>query len=100
MSVSRKLEDVLRVARSLRVVVLAVAAAFMGAVCGFVLGVATGLAYTQMAAVSSFEGYAGLLVFLTFGGGGAVVGALAGVAIISVRAVSKLRGAAVRITRP
>jgi hypothetical protein len=51
---------------------------FLGAIVGGVIGVGAGLIWTSVFHTSDFEGYSGMLVFLTFMPIGMIVGALIG----------------------
>ena len=62
----------------MKVVGLVLVGLFFGAILGGVIGVCLGLAWTAVFQTSSFEGYSGMLVFLTFMPIGIIVGALAG----------------------
>jgi hypothetical protein len=68
----------------------AVLLSLVGAIGGALAGVVVGLTYTKLAHTSGFEGYAGLLVFLTFGPIGAMLGAVA--APVSYLALRSRRG--------
>ena len=50
----------------MKIVFLGLVGFFLGALLGGVLGVILGLIYTDVAHTTSFEGYAGMLVFMTF----------------------------------
>ncbi len=49
-----------------------------GAIAGGVIGVGLGLVWTSVFHVSSFEGYSGMLVFITFMPIGIILGGFAG----------------------
>jgi hypothetical protein len=51
---------------------------FLGAIVGGVIGVGAGLIWTYVFQTSSFEGYSGMLVFLTFMPIGIILGGLTG----------------------
>jgi hypothetical protein len=59
-------------------VMLVLVGLFFGAILGGVIGVCLGLAWTTVFQTSSFEGYSGMLVFMTFMPIGIIVGAVAG----------------------
>ena len=59
----------------------------LGAVGGAVLGVGAGLAWVALFNTSSFEGYSGMLVFLTFMPLGAAIGGLGGALLFAVIAL-------------
>ena len=50
----------------MKIVFLGLVGLFLGAMLGGVLGVIFGLVYTKLAHTTSFEGYAGMVVFMTF----------------------------------
>ena len=50
----------------MKIAVLGLVGFFLGALGGGVLGVISGLIYTNVAHTTSFEGYSGMLVFMTF----------------------------------
>jgi hypothetical protein len=62
----------------MKVVFLGLVGLILGIIAGGVIGVGAGLAWTTVFHTSSFEGYSGYLVFLTFMPIGMVVGALVG----------------------
>jgi hypothetical protein len=62
----------------MKVVLLAFIGLILGTIAGGVIGVGLGLAWTSVFHTSSFEGYSGYLVFLTFMPIGMVLGALIG----------------------
>ena len=49
----------------MKIVFLGLVGCFLGAMVGGVLGVIVGLVYTKLAHTTSFEGYAGMVVFMT-----------------------------------
>jgi hypothetical protein len=59
---------------------LAVVGLFLGAIAGGVIGVGSGLIWTNVFHTSDFEGYSGMLVFYTFMPLGIIIGALLGAA--------------------
>jgi len=59
----------------------------LGAVGGAVLGVGAGLAWVALFNTSGFEGYSGMLVFLTFMPLGAAIGGLGGALLFAVIAL-------------
>jgi hypothetical protein len=61
-------------------VVLAFVGLFLGAIAGGAIGVGAGFLWTTVFHTSDFEGYSGMLVFLTFMPIGIVVGAVLGAA--------------------
>ena len=62
----------------MKIVFLGLVGFFFGAMLGGVLGVILGLVYTHVAHTTSFEGYAGTLVFMTFMPIGLMLGGLLG----------------------
>jgi hypothetical protein len=64
----------------MKVVGLALVGFFLGAILGGVLGVVCGLIWTQVFHTSSFEGYSGMLVFITFMPIGLLIGGSLGAA--------------------
>ena len=62
----------------MKVFFLGLVGLFFGALFGGVLGVLAGLAWTTVFHTSDFEGYSGMLVFLTFMPIGIIVGGIAG----------------------
>jgi hypothetical protein len=68
---------------------LAVIGLFLGALFGAAIGVGLGLACVKIFNVSDREGYAGMLVFLTFMPLGAIVGGLGGAVGLGLLAAKK-----------
>jgi hypothetical protein len=66
-----------------KVVGLALVGFVLGAILGGVLGVICGLVWTQVFHTTSFEGYSGMLVFLTFMPIGALAGGCLGAAALA-----------------
>jgi hypothetical protein len=64
----------------MKVVGLAIAGFFLGAIPGGVLGVICGFIWTQVFHTPDFEGYSGMLVFFTFMPIGILVGGSLGAA--------------------
>jgi hypothetical protein len=62
----------------MKVIFLGLVGLFLGALFGGVLGVGLGLVWTSAFHVSSFEGYSGMLVFMTFMPIGIMLGGLIG----------------------
>lgn len=58
-----------------------------GGVGGAALGVGAGLAWVEIAQTTSFEGYSGMLVFLTFMPVGAAIGGIGGAALFAMMAM-------------
>lgn len=64
----------------MKIVLLGLVGFFLGAMPGGVLGVILGLVYTHLAHTTSFEGYAGMVVFMTFMPFGILLGGAIGAA--------------------
>jgi hypothetical protein len=62
----------------MKIVMLGLVGFFLGAFLGGVLGVILGLIWTNVFHTSSFEGYSGMLVFMTFMPIGIMLGGLIG----------------------
>nr|WP_315835398.1 hypothetical protein [Bradyrhizobium prioritasuperba] len=62
----------------MRMILLVFAGLVLGVLVGAALGLGAGLAWTSYFETSSFEGYSGMLVFLTFMPIGAMIGGLIG----------------------
>jgi hypothetical protein len=62
----------------MKIALLALLGLALGALGGAALGIGAGLAWVEIFKTSSFEGYSGMLVFLTFMPVGAAVGGIAG----------------------
>ena len=80
----------------MKVALLAVLGLFLGALGGAALGIGAGLAWVEIAQTSSFEGYSGMLVFLTFMPLGAAIGGIGGALLFGLLA---LRDDAIAIER-
>ena len=83
-------------AGSMKVALLAFLGLFFGALGGAALGIGAGLAWVEIFKTSNFEGYSGVLVFLTFMPFGAAIGGLSGALLFGLLAA---RDAAVAIER-
>jgi hypothetical protein len=59
---------------------------FLGAIGGAALGIGAGLAWVEVFKTSDFEGTSGMLVFLGFMPGGAMIGAIAGALLFAMMA--------------
>ena len=64
------------------VVLLALVGFLLGALLGGAIGVGCGLLWTEVFHTTSFEGYSGMLVFLTFMPIGAILGGVFGAAAL------------------
>jgi hypothetical protein len=62
----------------MKIVLLALFGLLLGALGGAVLGIGAGLAWVEIFKTPNFEGYSGMLVFLTFMPLGAAIGGLGG----------------------
>jgi hypothetical protein len=70
----------------MKIVFLALLGLFLGVLGGAALGVGAGLAWTGFFKTSDFEGYSGMLVFLTFMPAGAIIGGLGGALLFGLMA--------------
>ncbi|WP_315704905.1 MULTISPECIES: hypothetical protein [unclassified Bradyrhizobium] len=84
----------------MKITLLAFAGLIIGMFGGAVLGVGLGLAWTEIANTSDFEGYSGMLVFFTFMPLGAVVGGLGGAALFALLAIRDRDVALARTLQP
>jgi hypothetical protein len=73
----------------MQVVFLAFIGLIFGALFGAALGVGLGMAYVSIFKVSSFEGYSGSLVFLTFMPLGAIAGGIGGAILLGMVGAKK-----------
>ncbi len=71
----------------MKVLFLALLGLFLGAIGGAALGIGAGLAWVEVFKTSDFEGYSGMLVFLGFMPGGAMIGAIAGGLLFAMMAL-------------
>jgi hypothetical protein len=71
----------------MKVALLAILGLFLGALGGAALGIGAGLAWVEIAQTTSFEGYSGMLVFLTFMPLGAAIGGIGGAALFALLAM-------------
>jgi hypothetical protein len=62
----------------MKIALLVLLGLVLGALGGAALGIGAGLAWVEIFKTSTFEGYSGMLVFLTFMPLGAAIGGLAG----------------------
>ncbi len=62
----------------MKIALLALLGLVLGTLGGAALGVGAGLAWVAISGTPDFEGYSGMLVFLTFMPAGAVIGGLGG----------------------
>jgi len=71
----------------MKIVLLALLGLILGAIGGAALGIGVGLAWVEMFKTTDFEGYSGMLVFLGFMPGGAVLGAIGGALLFAMMAL-------------
>jgi hypothetical protein len=71
----------------MKIALLAILGLFLGALGGAALGVGAGLAWVEIAHTTSFEGYSGMLVFLTFMPLGAAIGGIGGALLFALLAM-------------
>ncbi len=71
----------------MKIVLLALLGLFLGAIGGAALGIGAGLAWVEVFKTTDFEGTSGMLVFLGFMPGGAMIGAIAGALLFAMMAV-------------
>jgi hypothetical protein len=71
----------------MKVALLAMLGLFLGALAGAALGIGAGLAWVEIAQTTSFEGYSGMLVFLTFMPLGAAIGGIGGALLFALLAI-------------
>jgi hypothetical protein len=71
----------------MKIVLLALLGLFLGAIGGAALGIGAGLTWVEVFKTTDFEGYSGMLVFLGFMPGGAMIGAIAGALLFAMMAV-------------
>jgi hypothetical protein len=72
---------------SMKIALLVLLGLVLGALGGAALGVGAGLAWVEIFKTTSFEGYSGMLVFLTFMPLGAAIGGLGGALLFGVIAI-------------
>ncbi|MEH2567026.1 hypothetical protein [Bradyrhizobium sp. AZCC 2289] len=71
----------------MKIALLALLGLALGALGGSALGIGAGLAWVEIFKTASFEGYSGMLVFLTFMPLGAAVGGIAGALLFGMIAI-------------
>jgi len=71
----------------MKIVLLALLGLFLGAIGGAALGIGAGLAWVEVFKTPDFEGTSGMLVFLGFMPGGAMIGAIAGALLFAMMAL-------------
>jgi hypothetical protein len=72
---------------ALKIALLVMLGLLLGALGGAALGIAAGLAWVEVFKTTSFEGYSGTLVFLTFMPLGAAIGGIGGALLFGVIAI-------------
>jgi hypothetical protein len=70
----------------MKIALLVLLGLVLGTLGGAALGIGAGLAWVEIFKTTSFEGYSGMLVFLTFMPLGAVIGGLGGALLFGVMA--------------
>jgi len=80
----------------MKIALLALLGLALGALGGAALGIGAGLAWVEIFKTTGFEGYSGMLVFLTFMPLGAAVGGIAGALLFGMIAI---RAAEIAIER-
>jgi hypothetical protein len=70
----------------MKIALLAVVGLLLGILCGAALGIGAGVAWVEIFKTTSFEGYSGMLVFLTFMPFGAGIGGIGGAILFGVMA--------------
>ena len=71
----------------MKIALLALLGLFLGAIGGAAFGVGAGLAWVELFKTTDFEGYSGMLVFLGFMPGGAMIGAIGGALLFAMMAI-------------
>ncbi len=71
----------------MKIALLALLGLALGALGGAALGIGAGLAWVEIFKTTGFEGYSGMLVFLTFMPLGAAVGGIAGALLFGMIAI-------------
>jgi hypothetical protein len=71
---------------AMKIALLGLLGLMLGALGGAALGIGVGLAWITIFKTTSFEGYSGMLVFLTFMPAGAMIGGLGGALLFVVMA--------------
>jgi hypothetical protein len=71
----------------MKIALLVLLGLMLGTLGGAALGIGAGLAWVEIFQTTSFEGYSGMLVFLTFMPLGALIGGLGGALLFGVTAV-------------
>jgi hypothetical protein len=73
----------------MQIAFLAFVGLIFGSLFGAALGVGLGMAYVAIFKVSGFEGYSGMLVFLTFMPLGAITGGIGGAILLGMVSAKK-----------
>jgi hypothetical protein len=84
---SRAVADIITKNIAMKIALLVLLGLLLGALGGAALGIGAGLAWVEIFKTTSFEGYSGMLVFLTFMPLGAAIGGLGGAALFGVIAI-------------
>ena len=71
----------------MKIALLALLGLILGTISGAALAVGAGIAWVEIFNTSNFEGYSGMLVFLTFMPIGAIVGGLGGALLFGMLAI-------------
>jgi hypothetical protein len=71
----------------MKIALLVLLGLVLGTLGGAALGIGAGLAWVEIFQTTGFEGYSGMLVFLTFMPLGALIGGLGGALLFGVMAV-------------
>jgi hypothetical protein len=71
----------------MKIALLVLLGLLLGALGGAALGIAAGLAWVEISQTTSFEGYSGTLVFMTFMPLGAAIGGVGGALLFGVIAI-------------
>ena len=71
----------------MKIALLVLLGLLLGALGGAALGIGAGLVWVELFKTSSFEGYSGMLVFLTFMPLGAAIGGVGGALLFGVIAI-------------
>lgn len=76
----------LRATHGMKIALLGLLGLMLGALGGAALGIGAGLAWITIFKTTNFEGYSGMLVFLSFMPAGAAIGGLGGALLFAVMA--------------
>jgi hypothetical protein len=84
----------------MKIALLSLLGLILGALGGAALGIGAGVAWVEIFNTTNFEGYSGMLVFVTFMPLGALIGAAVGAAIFGALAARDRRIALEREPQP